>query len=109
MSLLGTWRRMRGTGFFLRHARTTTKYGVKWNRCYATDRMILPPSVSRDPERLRRFEREARLLATLNHPNIAAIYGFEQSHGTAALVLEMVETLTATRSRPTASFMEAVS
>ncbi len=42
-------------------------------------------------ERLARFEREARLLATLNHPNIAAIYGFEESGAVKALVLELVE------------------
>jgi eukaryotic-like serine/threonine-protein kinase len=44
-----------------------------------------------DAERLSRFEREARLLASLNHPNIGAIYGVEEEHGTRALVLELVE------------------
>ena len=52
---------------------------------------ILPPLFARDPERLARFSREAKLLATLNHPNIAAIYGFESSDHSPALVLEMVE------------------
>jgi eukaryotic-like serine/threonine-protein kinase len=52
---------------------------------------ILPASVANDPERLSRFEREARLLAALNHPHIAAIYGFERSNSGTALVLEIVE------------------
>ena len=43
-----------------------------------------------DPDRLARFEREARVLASLNHPNIAAIYGIEESDGMPALVLELV-------------------
>ncbi len=51
---------------------------------------VLPPEFVRDPERLARFEREARVLASLNHPNIAAIYGFEQSEGVPFLVLEFV-------------------
>src|SRR6185295_11876882 len=46
---------------------------------------------SADPERLARFEREARLLASLNHPRIAAIYGFEEAAGIHALVLELVD------------------
>src|SRR5438093_1171265 len=44
-----------------------------------------------DPERLARFEREAKTLASLNHPHIAAIYGFEKSGGLHALVMELVE------------------
>ncbi len=58
---------------------------------------LLPDAFSRDPERLARFEREAQLLAALNHPNIAAIYGIEESDGTRFLVLELVpgETLAA--------------
>jgi eukaryotic-like serine/threonine-protein kinase len=51
---------------------------------------VLPESLSRDPEILARFDREARLLASLNHPNIAAIYGLEESSGTPCLVLELV-------------------
>lgn len=52
---------------------------------------VLPASLARDAERMGRFEREARVLASLNHPNIAAIYGFEDSDGTHALVMELVE------------------
>jgi eukaryotic-like serine/threonine-protein kinase len=52
---------------------------------------ILPTSFAADPERLRRFAREARLLAALNHPNIAAIYGLEESGGVRGLVMELVE------------------
>jgi serine/threonine protein kinase/Tol biopolymer transport system component len=51
----------------------------------------LPASLAADPERLARLEREARLLATLNHPNIAAIYGIEDSGDSRLLVLELVE------------------
>ena len=52
---------------------------------------VLPESMTRDPERVARFEREAKLLASLNHPNIAAIYGFDDSNGTRFLVMEYVE------------------
>ena len=52
---------------------------------------VLPEMFSGDPERLARFEREAKLLASLNHPNIAAIYGFEQADGKRFLVMELVE------------------
>ena len=52
---------------------------------------ILPPAVSDDPARRARFEREAQLLASLNHPNIAMIYGFEESATVRALVMELVE------------------
>jgi eukaryotic-like serine/threonine-protein kinase len=53
---------------------------------------ILPDSFASDPERLARFEREAQLLASLNHPNIAAIYGLEDGGGlTKALALEIVD------------------
>jgi serine/threonine protein kinase len=52
---------------------------------------ILPPKFAADPSRLARFEREAHLLAQLNHPNIAAIYGLENSDGIRFLVLELVE------------------
>src|SRR5262245_27826623 len=52
---------------------------------------ILPELFAFDPDRLARFTREAQVLASLNHPNIAAIYGFEESNGVQALVLELVE------------------
>jgi serine/threonine protein kinase len=52
---------------------------------------ILPGSFASDPDRLMRFEREARILATLNHPHIAAIYGLDDTGPTKALVLELVE------------------
>jgi Tol biopolymer transport system component len=52
---------------------------------------ILPPSVAADAERLARFQREAEVLASLNHPHIAAIYGLEESGGMTALVMELVE------------------
>src|SRR2546425_1265258 len=51
---------------------------------------VLPASFALDPERLLRFEREARMLAALNHPHIAAIYGVEEANGVPALVLELV-------------------
>ena len=51
----------------------------------------LPEEFAKDADRLARFEREAKLLASLNHPNIAAIYGLEESDGTRFLVLELVE------------------
>jgi len=52
---------------------------------------VLPASVAADAERLARFQREAEILAALNHPNIAAIYGLERSGPTTALVMELVE------------------
>ena len=52
---------------------------------------VLPAEVARDPERLGRFQREAHLLASLNHPHIAAIHGLEESGGSPFLVLELVE------------------
>src|SRR5262245_15279083 len=52
---------------------------------------ILPAAFVVDPDRRARFEREARVLASLNHPNIAAIYGLEESDDTRALVMELVE------------------
>ena len=52
---------------------------------------VLPASVAADPERLARFDREAKTLAALNHHNIAQIHGLEKSAGTIALVMELVE------------------
>src|SRR5213593_3241866 len=52
---------------------------------------ILPDTFATDPERLARFQREAQVLASLNHPHIGAIYGVEESNGIRALVLELVE------------------
>src|SRR5688572_26578293 len=54
----------------------------------------LPEEFARDPERLARLEGEARALASLNHPNVAAIYGLEEHDGTTFLVLELVEGIT---------------
>ena len=55
---------------------------------------VLPDTVALDPERLARFRREAHVLAALNHPHIASIYGLEESHGARALVLELVDGVT---------------
>jgi eukaryotic-like serine/threonine-protein kinase len=52
---------------------------------------VLPAAVASDPERLARFQREAEVLAALNHPNIAHIHGLENSDGNIALVMELVE------------------
>ena len=52
---------------------------------------ILPEAFVADAERLARFKREAHLLASLNHPNIAAIYGLEDAGSTPAIVMELVE------------------
>ena len=52
---------------------------------------ILPREVSGDPERASRFEREARTLASLQHPNIASIYGYEEVEGVRFLAMELVE------------------
>jgi Tol biopolymer transport system component len=62
---------------------------------------VLPAAFAQDPERLARFEREAKLLASLNHPNIGAIYGLEESGAARYLVLELVdgETLAARLAR----------
>src|SRR5438477_2605737 len=81
----------------LAHYRLTSKLGeggmgavyrataTKLNRDVAVK--VLPDSFAADPDRLARFAREAQVLASLNHPNIAAIYGVEER----ALVMELVE------------------
>jgi serine/threonine protein kinase/Tol biopolymer transport system component len=55
---------------------------------------VLPEALACDASRMARFEREAKVLASLNHPNIASIYGLEESNGTRALIMELVEGLT---------------
>ena len=52
---------------------------------------VLPEAFAQDADRLARFEREAKTLAALNHPNVAHVYGFEQADGVRALVMELVE------------------
>ena len=52
---------------------------------------VLPESLAGDPDRIARFQREAKTLAALNHPNVAAIYGLEEADSTKALVMELVE------------------
>jgi eukaryotic-like serine/threonine-protein kinase len=52
---------------------------------------VLPEDLPHDAERLSRFEREARLLASLNHPHVATLYGLEEASGTRFLVMELVE------------------
>src|SRR5262245_20160711 len=52
---------------------------------------VLPNALATDPDRLARFQREAQILAALNHPNIAQIHGLERADGATALVMELVE------------------
>jgi serine/threonine protein kinase len=47
---------------------------------------VLPEAFAHDPDRLSRFQREAKMLASLNHPNIATIHGLEQSNGTSSIM-----------------------
>ncbi len=70
----------------------------------------LPPVFARDPERLARFEREARILASLSHPNVAGIHGLEDIDGTRYLILEFVdgETLAGRIARGPISIREAL-
>ena len=70
--------------------------GVVWKAVDTTlDRevavKILPEQFATDAERLARFEREAKLLASLNHPNIAAVYGLHEAEGVRFLVMELVD------------------
>ena len=65
-----------------------------WARCFARDTKLdrdVAIKILPDAERLARFTREAKTLASLSHPNIAAIYGLEESGGVTALVMELVE------------------
>jgi len=88
-------------GRILSHYRLVEKIGeggmgVVWKATDTTlDRpvaiKILPDLFAEDPERLARFEREAKLLASLNHPNIAAIYGLHEAEGVRFLAMELVE------------------
>ncbi len=64
-------------------------HDAKLNRDVAIK--VLLPAVANDPDRLARFSREAQVLASLNHPNIAHIHGIEESAGVTALVMELVE------------------
>ena len=52
---------------------------------------VLPSAMASDPDRLARFEREARVLASINHPQIATVFGFEESPAGKALVMELVD------------------
>src|SRR5512133_2422318 len=52
---------------------------------------ILPEPMAHEPDRLARFEREAQVLAVLNHPHIGGIYGLEEADGVRALILELIE------------------
>ena len=52
---------------------------------------VLPAAFSEDPKRMARFEREPQVLASLSHPTVAGIYGFEESDGIRCLVLELIE------------------
>src|SRR5499427_4730140 len=90
-----------GVGAQISHYRVTGKLGAggmgevyrgldsKLNREVAIK--VLPESFAQDPERVARFQREAQVLASLNHPNIAAIYGLEESNGSLALIMEFVD------------------
>src|SRR5512143_1289318 len=69
----------------------------------------LPPEFARDPGRLARFQREARALASLNHPNIAAIYGLEESTEADFLVLELIEGETPRGPLPLAAALDLAS
>src|ERR671922_197194 len=71
---------------------------------------VLPEAVAQHPERLARFEREARLLASLSHPNIAVVHGLERSSGGFYLVMELVkgETLAERSARGTIPLQETL-
>ncbi|OFW24094.1 MAG: hypothetical protein A3H97_18355 [Acidobacteria bacterium RIFCSPLOWO2_02_FULL_65_29] len=69
---------------------------------------ILPRAFTSDPERLARFEREARMLASLNHPNIATIHGVEEADGIRGLVMELIEGETLAEKLASGSGLRAV-
>src|SRR5437667_10770578 len=89
------------TGSTISHYRIVSKLGAggmgevyrardtKLNRGVAIK--ILPEAFAQDSDRLARFRREAQVLASLNHPNIASIYGLEESNGFMALAMELIE------------------
>ena len=62
---------------------------------------VLPEDLARDPERLARFEREAKLLASLNHPNIATIHGLGNAEGVSFLAMELIDGVELTARSPT--------
>jgi serine/threonine protein kinase len=64
---------------------------------------VLRANLAADADRMARFQREAQVLASLNHPHIAALYGLEESAGIRALVMELVEGPTLDASRPAPS------
>src|SRR5436309_2475924 len=67
---------------------------------------VLPAAVAQDPERLARFDREAKVLASLNHPNIAQIYGLAEEGDTQALVMELVAGSTLSSPQPIQTALE---
>src|SRR3954463_2022725 len=71
---------------------------------------LLPENFASDPDRLARFQREAQVLASLNHPNIAQVYGLENVDGSACIVMELVEgeTIADKLKRGPFSFHEAI-
>ena len=72
-----------------RNGRGVSRRDTKLNRDVALK--ILPDTFTDDPERVARFRREAQVLAALNHPHIAAIYGLDEANGSQFLVLELVD------------------
>jgi len=88
-------------GRSIAHYKVTTKIGEgSMGEVYrATDTKlgrdvalkVLPPAFAQDVQRMQRFQREAQLLAALNHPHIATIHGLEEAGSTRALVMELIE------------------
>src|SRR5688572_7816384 len=70
---------------------------------------VLPDHFANDTDRLERFQREAQLLASLNHPNIAHIYGLERTSGVGCIVMELVEGETLARSEEHTSELQSQS